>query len=373
MNAGSGTTTVAADATVHRLLAAYLRAIDAADTVPAFSLWRYGVLTLELIRWEFAFSALFFTPVLDLLRLALRHTIGARLPSPTGFVWFYVKRPFAGLWRGDISGLQVVRVRMLTRAFLGSHVAGVLEQLKQRNERARLDLLMQPAMDDTANAAVELLGKKLDSLGAVAKAQNAFGAVLATGSASALPLGLAKLLIPAIVQMLPGDVADGISQVMPLGQLLKTIGLAGDDGVALTPMLITVGGGFLAFLLITAMSCHIDKRRILAQFGTYDLEDTLRRERGLSLTELPLDIGFAAGAAVAGFATACVYSSLSLVEPDRSDSIHAALAELAFSLAMAAIAAARRIWLGRPPSMQHVNLTQMVLRFLLWHPFRRWP
>ena len=373
MSAGSGAVTVAADATVNRLLAAYVRAIDAADTIPVFSLWRYGVLGLELIRWEFALIALFFTPFLDLLRLALQQAVGTRLPSPTGFVWFYVKRPFAGLWRGDISGLQVVRVRVLTRAFLGSHVAGVLDQLKQINERARLDLLMQSSIDDTASAAVELLGKKLDSLAAVAKAQNAFGAVLATGSASALPLGLAKLLIPAIMQMLPGDVADSIGHVMPLGQLLKTIGLAGDEGVELTPMLVTVGGGFLAFLLITAMSCHIDKRRILAQFGTYDLEDTLRRERGLHLPELPLDIAFAAGAAVAGFSTSCVYSSLSLVEPDRSDSINAALAELAFSLVMAVIAAARRIWLRRPPSMQHVNLMQMVLRFLLWHPFRRWP
>ena len=34
------------------LLAAYLRSLDAADDVPAFSLWRYAALFGQLLRWN---------------------------------------------------------------------------------------------------------------------------------------------------------------------------------------------------------------------------------------------------------------------------------------------------------------------------------
>jgi hypothetical protein len=43
--------------------------------------------------------------------------------------------------------------------------------------------------------------------------------------------------------------------------MLKAVGLANDANISLTPMLLAIGGGFLTFLLITAMSCHIEKQR----------------------------------------------------------------------------------------------------------------
>ena len=92
------------------LLTAYVRALDETQDVPVFSLWRYAVLFGELLRWELAFLALIFvTPLLDLIRLLLRR-FGAGLPrSPTKLVWQHIKRPFRGIWHGDISALQVVR------------------------------------------------------------------------------------------------------------------------------------------------------------------------------------------------------------------------------------------------------------------------
>ena len=258
----------AADATVDTLLTAYLRALDETHDVPAFSPWRYAALFGDLVRWEVAFLALVFVaPLLKLIRLCLRR-FGADVPRGTPSLgWQEVKRPFQAIWRGDISALQVVRMRVLTRTFIGSHIVGVVEELKLVAERARLDALMGgPARaDDLGPLETEL--RKLESLGTVAKAQNSLGAVLATGSASALPLALAKLLIPAILQLLPGDVADQIGAFVPLGQVLKTIGLADDESISLTPVLLAVGGGFLTFLLITVMSCHIEKRRILAGRG----------------------------------------------------------------------------------------------------------
>ena len=140
----------AADATVDTLLTAYLRALDETQDVPAFSPWRYAALFGELVRWEFAFLALVFVaPLLKLIRLCLRR-FGADVPrGPTSLGWQEVKRPFQAIWRGDISALQVVRMRVLTRTFIGSHIVGVVEQLKLVAERARLDALMAgPARAD---------------------------------------------------------------------------------------------------------------------------------------------------------------------------------------------------------------------------------
>ena len=151
------------------------------------------------------------TPVLDLIRYCLRRC-GVEVPrSPSKAVWRDIKRPFAAIWRGDITALQVVRVRLLARAFIGSHVAGVVDQLKLRTERARLDALLAGSAEELA--ALDTERQKLEGLAGVAKAQNSLGAVVATGSASAVPLALAKLLIPAVVKLLPGDVADQIGAV----------------------------------------------------------------------------------------------------------------------------------------------------------------
>ena len=330
------------------LLAAYLRSLDAADDVPAFSLWRYAALFGQLLRWELAFLALLFvTPVLDLIRYCLRRC-GVEVPrSPSKAVWRDIKRPFAAIWRGDITALQVVRVRLLARAFIGSHVAGVVDQLKLRTERARLDALLAGSAEELA--ALDTERQKLEGLAGVAKAQNSLGAVVATGSASAVPLALAKLLIPAVVKLLPGDVADQIGAVVPLGPLLKAIGLAEDEGVALTPMLLAVGGGFLTFLLITAMSCHIEKQRILSAAGAYAREQAVLQPRRIGTFEIPLDVVFAAGAATAAFLTVYFYASLAIAEPDRSDQMQTAIADLVLCLVVAAIVAARRWVLGRPP------------------------
>jgi hypothetical protein len=352
----------AADATVDTLLTAYLRALDETRNVPAFTPWRYAVLFGELVRWEFAFLALVFVaPFLKLIRLCLRR-FGVDVPRGPSLGWQEVKRPFRAIWRGDISALQVVRMRVLTRTFIGSHIVGVVEQLKLVTERARLDALMAgPARADVLTP-LETELRKLESLGTVAKAQNSLGAVLATGSASALPLALAKLLIPAILQLLPGDVADQIGAFIPLGQMLKAIGLAGDESISLTPVLLAVGGGFLTFLLITAMSCHIEKRRILTSVGAYELEDALLRSRRIATFELPLDVAFAAGAATAGFLTVYFYSSLALAEPDRSDQMQTAIADLVMCLGIAVLVAVRRWYLRRPPGAQSASSVWSLVR-----------
>ena len=67
MNEGRSTAPVATDATIDRLLVAYLRAIDATRDVPAFNLLRYFALAGEVLRWDFAFFALWVTPFLDLI------------------------------------------------------------------------------------------------------------------------------------------------------------------------------------------------------------------------------------------------------------------------------------------------------------------
>jgi hypothetical protein len=339
-----------AGATVDTLLTAYVRALDETQEVPAFSLWRYAALFGELLRWELAFLALIFvTPLLDLIRLLLRR-FGADLPrSPTKLVWQDIKRPFRGIWQGDISALQVVRVRVLTRAFIGSHIVGVIEQLKLVTQRARLDVLMAGSARADALGPLEIEQKKFDSLATVAKAQNSLGAVVATGSASAVPIAVAKLLIPAVIKLLPGDVADRIGAYLPLGSMLTAVGLADDANISLTPMLLAIGGGFLTFLLITAMSCHIEKQRILSAAGAYQLEAALLRPRRIAAFELPLDVAFAAGAAAAGFLTVYFYASLALTEPDRSDQMQTAIADLGMCLAIAVIVAARRWYRRRPP------------------------
>ena len=359
----NNTPPAAADATVDTLLMAYVRALDETQDVPAFTPWRYAVLFGELVRWEFAFLALvFLAPFLKLVPLCLRRFRVNMPRSPTTLGWQEVKRPFRAIWRGDISALQVVRMRVLTRTFIGSHIVGVVEQLKLVTERARLDALMAgPARADVLTP-LETELRKLDSLGTVAKSQNSLGAVLATGSASALPLALAKLLIPAILQLLPGDVADQIGAFIPLGQMLKAIGLAGDESISLTPVLLAVGGGFLTFLLITAMSCHIEKRRILTSVGAYELEDALLRSRRIATFELPLDVAFAAGAATAGFLTVYFYSSLALAEPDRSDQMQTAIADLVMCLGIAVLVAVRRWYLRRPPGAQSASSVWSLVR-----------
>ena len=140
----------AADATVDTLLMAYVRALDEAQDVPAFTPWRYAVLFGELVRWEFAFLALVFVaPFLKLVPLCLRRFRVNMPRSPTTLGWQEVKRPFRAIWRGDISALQVVRMRVLTRTFIGSHIVGVVERLKLVTERAQLDALMAgPARAD---------------------------------------------------------------------------------------------------------------------------------------------------------------------------------------------------------------------------------
>ena len=358
-----GTPPAAAGVTVDTLLTAYLRALDETQDVPVFSPWRYAVLLGELVRWEFAFLVLVFVaPVLKLIRLCLRR-FGAGVPrGPASPGWRDFKRPFEAIWRGDISALQVVRMRVLTRTFIGSHIVGVVEQLKLIAERARLDALMAGPARADALGHLETERQKLESLGTVAKAQNSLGAVVATGSASALPLALAKLLIPAILQLLPGDVADQIGAFVPLGQMLKAIGLAGDESISLTPVLLAVGGGFLTFLLITAMSCHIEKRRILAAVGAYDLEDELLRSRRIATFELPLDVAFAAGAAAAGFLTVYFYSSLTLAEPDRSDQMQTAIADLVMCLGIAVLVAARRWYLRRPAGARSAGVLWSLVR-----------
>src|SRR5262249_55542420 len=173
------------------------------------------------------------------------------------------------------------------------------------------------AIEDLAPIKTEL--RKLEGLTTVAKTQNSLGAVIATGSASAVPLALAKLLIPAVLKLLPGDVADQIGAFVPLGQMLKAIGLANDETISLTPVLLAIGGCFLTFLLISAMSCHIEKQRIFAAAGVYELEGAVLRPRRISAFEMPLDLAFAAGAAVSGLLTIYFYASLAMTEPDRSD------------------------------------------------------
>jgi hypothetical protein len=159
-----------------------------------------------LLRWDLAFLALIFvTPLLDLIRLLLRGFGVDMRRSPTKLVWRDIKRPFRGIWQGDISALQVVRVRVLTRAFIGSHIVGVVEQLKLVTERT---------------------------------------------------------------------------------------------------------------LLITAMSCHIEKQRILSAAGAYELETAPLRPRSIATFEPPLDVAFAAAAAAAAFLTVYFYASLTVVEPD---------------------------------------------------------
>jgi hypothetical protein len=288
----------------------------------------------------------FVAPFLKLIRFCLRR-FGAAVPrGPSRFGWRDFKRPFEAVWRGDISALQVVRMRVLTRTFIGSHIVGVVGQLKLVAERARLDALVAGPERADVLAHLETERQKLESLATVAKAHNSFGVVLATGSASALPLALAKLLIPAILKLLPADVADQISAFIPLGQMLKAIGLAGDESISLTPVLLAVGGGFLTFLLITAMSCHIEKRHILAAVSAYELDDALLRSRRIATFELPLDVAFAAGAAAAGFLTVYSYSSLTLAEPDRS--MQTAIACLVMCLGIAVLVAVRRWYLRRP-------------------------
>ena len=199
-----------------------------------------------------------------------------------------------------------------------------------------------------ALAALDTEQKKLESLATVAKAQNSLGAVVATGSASALPLALAKLLIPAVIKLLPSDIADQIGAYLPLGPMLKAIDLADDENISLTPMLLVAGGGFLAFLPITAMSCHIEKQRILAAVGAYRAEEALLRSRRIATFELPLDVAFAAGAGATAFLTVYFYASLTLTEPVRSDQMQTAIADLVACLLVAVIVAARRWYLRRP-------------------------
>jgi hypothetical protein len=356
------------------LLAACLRAIDETEKVPGFSTWLYLNIAWRLLEWEITFLALFVTPFLDIVRLAARPFVASVPPSPTRFLLRHLGWPFRAIWRGDISGLQVVRLQALTRTFVGSHISGLIEQLKLTTDRERLDILMSQSARAEVLGPLDIRRQKLESLANVAKAQNSLAAVLAAGSASALPLGLAKLLIPAIVQVLPGDVADRIGSFVPLGQALKAIGLAGNDAISLTPMLLTISGAFLTFLLITAMSCHIDKRRILAAAGVYAAENAVRRTRRIGNFELPLDILFAAGAATAGFATMYVYADLMLAEPDRSDQMTASVASLLFCVALAAIAGARRWYLQRPRGSAPMKLLlKMAKGFLLQGLFYRRP
>jgi hypothetical protein len=249
----------------------------------------------------------------------------------------------------------------------------VVEQMKLITERARLDALMAGPAHADALGPLETVQKKLDSLATVAKAQNSLGAVIATGSASALPLALAKLLIPVAIKLLPGDVADQIGAYIPLGQLLKSVGLADDSDISATPVLLAVGGGFLTFLLITAMSCHIEKQRILAEVGAYGLEEAVLRPRGIVSFELPLDVIFAAGAGAAAFLTVYFYSSLALAEPDRSDQMQAAIADLVACLAVALIVAARRWYLRRPAGARSARSLWSLARLGLLHAIGRGP
>jgi hypothetical protein len=345
-------------ADLDRLLTAYLNCLDETERVPAFSPWLYGRLFGQLLLWELAFIALFVTPFLDLIRLGI-HQFAGPLPSPTRIVCRRLSRPFRGVWRGDISGLQVVRVRLLTRAFIGSRIVSAAEQLKIAGERRRLDALMRsPAAGDSLGE-LNAEREKLESLANVAKAQNTLGALIATGSASALPLGLAKLLMPAIVQFLPADVSEQIGAFVPLGQVLKAIGLAGDDSISLTPTLLAIGGGFLTFLLVTAMSCHIEKRRILEVCGAYAAEDAVLRPRGIAVPELPLDVAFAAGAVATGFLTMYVYAQLALAEPERSDQMQTAVSNLVVWLGVAVLVAIRR-WYLRHFAARRLSFRQAV-------------
>lgn len=369
----SGPTTADAGVDIDALLTACLRAIDETEKVPRFSVWLYLHIAWRLLEWEFTFLALFVTPFLDIIRLAARPFVATVPPSPTRFVLHHLGWPFRAIWRGDISGLQVVRLQALTRTFVGSHIVGLVEQLKLTTDRERLDILMDMPVRAEALGPLDLRRQKLDGLASVAKAQNSLAALLAAGSASALPLGLAKLLVPAIMPLLPGDMADHIGSFVPLGQALKAIGIAGDDTIALTPMLLTIAGAFLTFLLITAMSCHIEKRRILGEAGVSAAEDAVRRTRCLSDVELPLDVLFAEGAATAGFATMYVYADLMLAEPDRSDQMTAAIASLLVCAGLVAIAGARRLYVRRPRGAAPMKLLQKLARdlFLRGLFFRR--
>ena len=56
-------------------------------------------------------------------------------------------------------------MRVLTRTFIGSHIVGVVEQLKLVTERARLDALMAGSARADALGPLETELQKLDSLG----------------------------------------------------------------------------------------------------------------------------------------------------------------------------------------------------------------
>ena len=341
---GPGSATETEPAQLDTLLSAYLRCLDEAERVPAFSAWGYLRFVFQLWLWEMAFTALFVAPFFDLLLFAMRPFIAWRPSGLTRRVARYLGRPFRGIWRGDISGLQMVRIGMLTRTFVGAHIVGNIERLRLQSDRQRLEtLLTGEARPDTMSEADQT---KLEALGNLAKATNAFGAILATGSASALPLALAKLLIPLLIQYAPKEFNDRVGRLLPLGQVLKTIGLSGDESLPASPTIVAIAGGFLCFLLLTAMSCHIEKRRIVRETGTLALEDAVLRAAGLQRMELPLDALFAAGAAAAGLLTMYLYSALALAEPLRSDQMSTALIDLLFCLALAAVVVLRRWWLS---------------------------
>jgi hypothetical protein len=345
------------------LLSVYLRCLDEAERVPAFSAWMYLRLAYQLWLWEVAFLAFFLAPFLDLVLLAMRPVVAWRPRSPTRAVARYLARPFRSVWRGDISGLQVVRVGMLTRAFLGAHIAGAVDRLKLRLERERLEALLSG--NPRGVTIPETEQKKLEALGNLAKATNAFGAALATGSASALPLALAKLLVPLLVQHLPQDFNDQVGKVLPLGQVLKTIGLAGEEGMPGSPTIIAITGGFLCFLLITVMSCHIEKRRIMQETGAYLIEDAILGRLHARTLELPLDVVFATAAAMAGFLTMYLYAVLALPEPTRSEQTSTALYDLVFCVAVAAVVVSRRLWIRlvqQQGEIKFVSVLSFVIR-----------
>jgi hypothetical protein len=92
------------------------------------------------------------------------------------------------------------------------------------------------------------------------------------------------------------------------------------------------------------------------------LEDALLRSRRIATFELPLDVAFAAGAATAGFLTVYFYSSLALAEPDRSDQMQTAIADLVMCLGIAVLVAVRRWYLRRPPGAQSASSVWSLVR-----------
>jgi hypothetical protein len=289
------------------LLEAYLRCLEAAERVPFFSLFPYLRLFAALFLWEFALTALFIVPVLDIGIAGLRLTGAARPDWLTPRLARYVWRPFRGVWNGDLSGLQIVRIRSVTKAFVCGHISASVDTLQFSVSRARLACLMANGDDAARIAALEADQKKLDLLTDMAKSQNKIGALLATGSASAVPVAAAKVAIPALVQLLPANVTRRIGDYVPLTGLLKTLGLTSDNAEIATPTLLLFAGAFLTFVLVSVMSCHIEKRRIFRETGTYATETTVLGALGIDFSEMPMDALLFAGAIATGFLAQMLY------------------------------------------------------------------